>query len=110
METQTANKFTDIYEVVKLIPIGRVTSYGAIAEYLGLKSGARFVGWAMNTCHSDLSIPAHRVLNSQGMLTGKFHFGGDRMQQMLEAEGIEVKNEKVKNFEKLLWKPLLELL
>ncbi len=104
------NKFDDIYQVVKLIPKGRVTSYGAIAEYLGLKSGARFVGWAMNACHSDPEIPAHRDVNSQGLLTGKFHFGGDRMQQLLEDEGIEVKNDKVQNFQKLLWRPLAELL
>ena len=104
------NKFDDIYQVVRLIPHGRVTSYGAIAEYIGLKSGARFVGWAMNACHSDPTIPAHRVVNSQGLLTGKFYFGENRMQELLEAEGIEVKNDKVKNFQNVLWKPSLELL
>jgi methylated-DNA-protein-cysteine methyltransferase related protein len=104
------NKFDDIYEVVKLVPFGRVTSYGAIAEYLGLKSGARFVGWAMNACHTYPDVPAHRVVNSQGLLTGKAHFGGNRMQELLEAEGIEVNNDKVKNFSTLLWRPLAELL
>jgi methylated-DNA-protein-cysteine methyltransferase related protein len=104
------NKFDDIYQIVKLIPYGRVTSYGAIAEYLGLKSGARFVGWAMNACHANPDIPAHRVVNSQGLLTGKFYFGENRMQQLLENEGIEVKKDKVKNFNKLLWKPIIELL
>ncbi len=109
MET-TTNKFDDIYQIVRLIPYGRVTSYGAIAEYLGLKSGARFVGWAMNACHADPTIPAHRVVNSQGLLTGKFYFGGDRMQQLLESEGIEVKNDKILGFNNLVWKPILELL
>ncbi len=104
------NKFDDIYQVVKLIPQGRVTSYGAIAEYLGLKSGARFVGWAMNACHADPTIPAHRVVNSQGLLTGKFYFGENRMQQLLESEGIVVKNDKVQKFDLVVWKPLLELI
>jgi methylated-DNA-protein-cysteine methyltransferase related protein len=104
------NKFDDIYQIVKLIPSGRVSSYGAIAEYLGLKSGARFVGWAMNACHADPEIPAHRVVNSQGLLTGKFYFGGDRMQQLLEKEGVAVKNDKVQNFKEIVWKPIEELL
>ncbi len=104
------NKFDDIYQVVRLIPYGRVTSYGAIAEYIGLKSGARFVGWAMNACHGDPSIPAHRVVNSQGLLTGKFYFGEGRMQQLLEAEGIEVKNDKIQQFQKYFWRPMDELL
>jgi methylated-DNA-protein-cysteine methyltransferase related protein len=104
------NKFDDIYQIVRLIPFGRVTSYGAIAEYLGLKSGARFVGWAMNACHTDPTIPAHRVVNSQGLLTGKFYFGENRMQQLLEKEGIIIKNDKVVNFNTLVWKPMLELL
>jgi methylated-DNA-protein-cysteine methyltransferase related protein len=104
------NKFDDIYQVVQLIPYGRVTSYGAIAEYLGLKSGARFVGWAMNACHANPTIPAHRVVNSQGLLSGKFHFGGNRMQQLLENEGIEIKNDKVVAFQKHFWRPIQELL
>ena len=107
---ETPNKFDDIYQIVKLIPVGRVTSYGAIAEYLGLKSGARFVGWAMNACHADPEIPAHRVVNSQGLLTGKHYFGGERMQQLLESEGIEVKNDKIIDFKNLLWRPIEELL
>jgi methylated-DNA-protein-cysteine methyltransferase related protein len=104
------NKFDDIYQIVRLIPAGRVTSYGAIAEYLGLKSGARFVGWAMNACHADPSIPAHRVVNSQGLLTGKFYFGEDKMQKLLENEGVKIKNDKVVDFKNLVWKPVLELL
>jgi methylated-DNA-protein-cysteine methyltransferase related protein len=104
------NKFDDIYQIVRLIPAGRVTSYGAIAEYLGLKSGARFVGWAMNACHADPSIPAHRVVNSQGLLTGKFYFGEDKMQKLLENEGVKIKNDKVVDFKNLLWKPVIELL
>jgi methylated-DNA-protein-cysteine methyltransferase related protein len=104
------NKFDDIYQVVRLIPFGRVTSYGAISEYLGVKSGARFVGWAMNAVHADASVPAHRVVNSQGLLTGKAHFGGNRMQQLLENEGIIVKNDKIQDFKNVFWRPLDELL
>jgi methylated-DNA-protein-cysteine methyltransferase-like protein len=81
--------FDDVYEVVKLIPKGRITSYGAIAHYLGAKSGARMVGWAMNGCPKD--VPAHRVVNSKGLLTGKHHFKTDAtMQKLLEKEGIKV--------------------
>jgi methylated-DNA-protein-cysteine methyltransferase related protein len=104
------NKFDDIYQVVRLIPFGRVTSYGAISEYLGVKSGARFVGWAMNAVHTDNTVPAHRVVNSQGLLTGKAHFGGNRMQQLLENEGIIVKNDRIQNFKNIFWRPLNELL
>lgn len=104
------NKFDDIYQVVRLIPYGRVTSYGAIAAYIGLKSGARFVGWAMNASHTEASVPAHRVVNSQGLLTGKAHFGANRMQELLEAEGIVIKNDKIQNFTKYFWNPTDELL
>jgi methylated-DNA-protein-cysteine methyltransferase-like protein len=103
--------FDNVFEVVRLIPYGRVTSYGAIAKYLGTSGSARMVGWAMNQSHSKMPpVPAHRVLNSIGLLTGKFHFGpGDEMQNLLEAEGIEVKNNQVLNFKKLFWDPSDEL-
>ena len=104
------NSFEDIYEVVKLIPEGRVTSYGAIAEYLGGKGGARMVGWAMNSSHGDPSIPAHRVVNRVGVLTGKNFFGGNRMQELLENEGIMIENDKIKNFKNVYWIPKDELL
>ncbi|GAB4115327.1 MAG: MGMT family protein [Thermoflexibacter sp.] len=104
------NFFDDVYAVVRLIPKGRVTSYGAIAEYLGTKSSARMVGWAMNAAHTDPSVPAHRVVNRSGILTGKHHFGSPtRMQELLQAEGITVENDQVKDFEKLFWHPLQEL-
>ncbi len=104
------NTFDDIYQVVRLIPKGRVTSYGAIAEYLGSKGGARFVGWAMNASHGDESIPAHRVVNRVGVLTGKVFFGGNRMQELLENEGLMIENDKIKNFETHYWVPKKELL
>jgi methylated-DNA-protein-cysteine methyltransferase related protein len=104
------NSFEDIYEVVKLIPEGRVTSYGAIAEYLGSKGGARMVGWAMNACHGDLSVPAHRVVNHAGVLTGKAFFGGNRMQELLENEGLTIENDRIKNFKSVNWLPKDELL
>ena len=100
-----------VYEVVRLIPFGRVTSYGAIAEYLGSKGSARMVGWAMNQSHSSIkNIPAHRVVNRNGMLTGKHHFGGPLiMQQLLESEGIQVINDAIVDFEKVFWDPVKEL-
>lgn len=101
------NFFRDVFDVVRLVPKGRVTSYGAIANYLGRKSGSRMVGWAMNQAEKD--IPAHRVVNSQGALSGKNFFGGDRMQQLLEKEGIKVKNDKVQDFSKVFWDPSVEL-
>jgi methylated-DNA-protein-cysteine methyltransferase-like protein len=99
--------FNRVYKVVGMIPYGRVTSYGAIAEYLGTKGSARMVGWAMNACHhATVSIPAHRVVNRNGLLTGRHHFGSPGlMQQLLESEGIEVKEHQVVNFEKVFWKP-----
>ncbi|MDX5478585.1 MAG: MGMT family protein [Cyclobacteriaceae bacterium] len=100
------NYFDLVYQVVRLIPKGRVTSYGAIANYLGLKSGARMVGYAMNASHSQADIPAHRVVNRNGVLTGKHHFPHPEfMQQQLELEGIEVKNDKILDFEKHFWNP-----
>ncbi|MDB5274448.1 MAG: cysteine methyltransferase [Chitinophagaceae bacterium] len=103
--------FNDVYEVVKLIPKGRITSYGAIAAYLGLKSGARMVGWAMNSVHEFKKVPAHRVLNRNGLLTGKMHFQTPtRMQELLEKEGLIIKNDQVQHFEKVFWDPSIELL
>lgn len=104
------NYFEDVYQVVRLIPEGRVTNYGAIAQYLGLRAGARMVGWAMNSAHAQADVPAHRVVNRNGMLTGKHHFGGNRMQELLEKEGITVENDKVMFFEKLFWDPNTALL
>ncbi len=106
-----ADFFRDVYQIVKLVPKGRVTTYGAIGEYLGLRSSARMVGWAMHACATQEGVPAHRVVNRNGMLTGKIHFGNPmRMQELLEAEGIEVKEDKVQNFKHLLWLPSKELL
>jgi methylated-DNA-protein-cysteine methyltransferase-like protein len=103
--------FTRVYDVVRLIPYGRVSSYGAIAEYLGSKGSARMVGWAMNASHAaSVSVPAHRVVNRRGMLTGKHHFGAPTiMQQLLESEGVQVEDDKVVGFDELLWEPLKEL-
>ena len=100
-------KFDEIFEVVKLIPSGRVTSYGAIAKYLN--TGARLVGWAMNSSHF-LDIPAHRVVNFKGVLTGKNHFETpDTMQNKLESEGIIIKNDQILNFKSCFWDPVVEL-
>lgn len=102
--------FERVYEVCMKIPEGRVTSYGAIAKYLGAAKSARMVGWAMNSSHKLEHVPAHRVVNRNGMLTGKHHFGGSNaMQQLLEAEGIKVKELKVVEFQKLFWDPMKEL-
>lgn len=102
--------FDDVYAVVRLIPEGRVTSYGAIAQYLGTKLSARMVGWAMNASHG-LDVPAHRVVNRQGLLTGKHFFGApDAMQKLLEAEGIVVENDRIKNFKEVFWNPSEALL
>lgn len=111
MRKYDENFFSLVYKVVALIPKGRVSSYGAIAEYLGLKSGARMVGWAMNAAHSNPHVPAHRVVNRKGLLTGKHHFEhGDTMQNLLIAEGHCVKNDKLENFEKIFWHPSKELI
>ena len=105
------NFFQDVFEVVKLIPKGRVTTYGAIGEYLGLKSSARMVGWAMNAAHGEKNVPAHRVVNASGLLTGKHHFGSPtEMQKLLEKEGVKVKKDQVVDFKKKLWLPKEELL
>lgn len=102
--------FKDVYEVAKLIPKGRITTYGAIANYLGAKGSARMVGWAMNGAISNYDVPAHRVVNRSGLLTGKAHFSTPTlMQEMLEAEGISIVDDQVKNFEKHFWDPMMEL-
>ncbi|BDD03155.1 MGMT family protein [Aureibacter tunicatorum] len=102
--------FEDVYEVVKLIPEGRVSSYGLIAEYLGAKGSARMVGWAMNNAHTLEEVPAHRVVNRIGLLTGKAHFTPpSRMQELLESEGIEIENDKILNFKNVVWNPNEEL-
>lgn len=101
--------FEDVFEVAKLIPKGRVTSYGAIAAYLGMRSSARMVGWAMNASHGG-DVPAHRVVNSQGLLTGKHHFTPpSAMESRLKKEGVKVVNDKVVDFEKKFWDPSKEL-
>ena len=105
------NFFGDVYEVVKLIPEGRVTSYGAIAHYLGTRGSARLVGWALNSCAGNPEIPAHRVVNRAGMLTGKQHFATpETMQQLLEQEGHTIENDVLKNFDSIFWDPNQELL
>ncbi|MDX5423279.1 MAG: MGMT family protein [Hymenobacteraceae bacterium] len=105
------NFFQNVYEVVKLIPPGRVTSYGAIASYLGAKGSARMVGWALIASHPMTKIPAHRVVNRVGMLTGKQHFDEPgAMQERLQQEGVRVENDQVMDFDKLFWDPAKELL
>ena len=103
------NFFDKVYEVAKQIPYGRVTSYGAIAKYLGAARSARMVGWAMNNSHTK-DVPAHRVVNRVGLLTGKHHFDGTNlMQQLLENEGVEVVENQIVNFEAHFWDPGKEL-
>ncbi len=102
--------FEHIYQVVRLIPFGRVSSYGAIGRYLGSAQSARMVGWAMNNAHLHADVPAHRVVNRSGVLTGKHHFGNDmEMQRLLEAEGIEVVDDQIVHFDQLFWDPNVEL-
>ncbi|MEO9052738.1 MAG: MGMT family protein [Ginsengibacter sp.] len=103
--------FEDVYDVVRQIPKGRVTSFGAIANYLGTRLSARMVGWAMNGAHhATPPVPAHRVLNRNGMLSGKAHFATpSRMEELLMKEKIKVENDTVINFEKLFWDPAKEL-
>jgi methylated-DNA-protein-cysteine methyltransferase-like protein len=103
--------FQDVYDVVRQIPRGRVTSYGAIAGYLGTKLSARMVGWAMNGSHRVRpKVPAQRVVNRNGYLTGKHHFETPtQMEELLRKEGIEVKNDRVVEFEQLFWDPATEL-
>jgi len=103
--------FEQVYAVTRLIPKGRVTSYGAIAKYLGTARSARMVGWAMNgSFHIKPKVPAHRVVNRIGLLTGKHHFSSPtKMQELLEREGIKVKKDQVLDFKKLFWDPSVEL-
>jgi len=103
--------YQDVFEVVRQIPAGRVTSYGAIARYLGTAGSSRMVGWAMNLSHhQEVFVPAHRVVNRNGLLTGKVHFGSpDVMQELLENEGVAVENDRVTDFDRLFWNPMKEL-
>ncbi len=105
------NFFDNVYKIARLIPYGRVTSYGAIATYLGATRSARMVGWAMNNSHNQKEeVPAHRVVNRKGLLTGKHHFDGTNlMQQLLESEGIVVVDNQIQDFQKAFWNPSEEL-
>ena len=103
--------YDKVYVIARLIPAGRVTSYGAIANYLGTKGTSRMVGYAMAVCGGmQPPVPAHRVVNRNGLLTGKHHFGSPTlMQQLLENEGVEIEDDQVKNFKTLFWDPAIEL-
>lgn len=103
--------YEQVFAIARMIPKGRVTSYGAIAKSLGVAKSSRMVGYAMSHAHgASLRVPAHRVVNSQGLLTGKFHFKTpDTMQELLEQEGIVVKNDKIINFKEVFWDPLQEI-
>jgi methylated-DNA-protein-cysteine methyltransferase-like protein len=110
MAKQEEHFFEKVYEVVKYVPYGRVTTYGAVARYLGAARSARMVGWAMNNVVDREEVPAHRVVNRIGLLTGKHHFSGTNlMQQLLENEGIEVYEDQIQDFKKHFWDPLKEL-
>lgn len=105
----TDNFFERVYTLVRQIPYGKVTSYGAIAKALGAARSARMVGWAMNVAHNLEDVPAHRVVNRNGLLTGKHHFEGTNlMQQLLESEGIKVVNNQIMDFEKYFWQPEID--
>ncbi|WP_417195119.1 MGMT family protein [Bizionia sp.] len=109
MKLETLNFYEKVYEVARLIPYGRVTSYGAIAKYLGAARSARMVGYAMNGSHTK-DVPAHRVVNRKGLLTGKHHFHGTNlMQQLLENEGVKVIENQIQDFDRLFWEPMREL-
>ncbi len=102
--------FEEVYSIVKEIPSGRVTSYGAIAQALGSKKSSRMVGWAMNACHNRPEIPAHRVVNRNGLLTGKMHFSSPtEMEERLVKEGIQVNKDQILEFQKFFWDPTIEL-
>lgn len=108
MSSKNESFFEKVFEVVGQIPVGRVTSYGAIAEFIGMKISARMVGWAMNAAASKPNIPAHRVVNRNGLLTGRHHFNPpELMQQLLESEGIIVEDDQIQNFNDVFWKPEL---
>ncbi len=103
---QNEGFFERVYKVARKIPYGRVTSYGTIAKYLGTPRSARMVGWAMNNSKNDPTIPAHRVVNKNGLLTGKHHFeGSNLMQQLLENEGVIIKNNQIQDFNRVFWEP-----
>jgi len=108
---ESDNFFEKVYQVARLIPYGKVTTYGSIANYLGAARSARMVGWAMNNSHNQIQeVPAHRVVNRKGLLTGKHHFGGTNlMQQLLENEGIVVVENQIQELEKVFWDPMKEL-
>jgi methylated-DNA-protein-cysteine methyltransferase-like protein len=110
-QKQNNDFFSRVYSVTKKIPYGKVTSYGAIARFLGSGRSARMVGWALNVCHGDTEfIPAHRVVNRNGLLTGKHHFGNSNtMKQLLENEGIIIDDDKIVNFQENFWDPVTEL-
>jgi methylated-DNA-protein-cysteine methyltransferase related protein len=110
-KTASSSFFADVHDVARQIPKGRVTSYGAIAAYLGSRLSARMVGWAMNGAHkAKPKVPAHRVVNSKGLLSGKMHFETpDRMQELLQKEGTLVENDQVKDFAGRFWDPVKEL-
>ena len=107
----SASFYDQVYQVVRLIPEGRVTSYGAIASYLGTKGSSRMVGYAMNGAHQvSPAMPAHRVVNRNGLLTGKFHFKTPtEMEELLALEGVKVADDKITDFKKLYWDPVAEL-
>ncbi|MBQ4913030.1 MGMT family protein [Maribacter sp. MMG018] len=110
MKPENENFFEKVYQVTRLIPEGRVTSYGAIAKYLGAARSARMVGWALNGSKKMEDVPAHRVVNKAGLLTGKHHFDGTSlMQQLLESEGVEVIDNQIQHLEKYFWDPFIEL-
>ena len=107
---ESDNFFEKVYKVVRLIPFGRVTSYGTIGAYLGAERSARMVGWAMNKAHNLDDVPAHRVVNRKGLLTGKHHFDGTNlMQQLLENEGVDVIENQIQDLEKVFWDPSEEI-
>ena len=110
MQDSSDNFFERVYAVARQITYGKSTSYGGIAKHLGAARSARMVGWAMNASHNKEDIPAHRVVNRKGLLTGKHHFDGTNlMQQLLESEGIEVKDNQIQNFAEVFWEPIKEL-
>ncbi len=109
MKPETLSFFDKVYQVARQIPYGKVTSYGAIATYLGAAKSARMVGYAMNASHNK-DVPAHRVVNKKGLLTGKHHFDGTNlMQQLLESEGVKVVNNQIQNLKSIYWDPSQEL-
>lgn len=110
IRNENSDFFDRVYQVVVLIPPGRATTYGAIANYLGAKRSSRMVGWAMNAAHAKPEIPAHRVVNRNGLLTGKAHFSPpEKMEELLKLEGVLVINDAIQNWKTVFWDPMLEL-